>query len=398
MYKLFTLKRYFEQVLMSPFVLVGKLLAYCVPLEEEFDVYFFFPGFAIGGAEGVNAEIIKTVSDKKVIIFFTKNSPNSGMRHFFELPHLTIREINFWTDNKWIYWGNLIFRGICSTYINRQKKKPTVFIGQCNFAYKLTPHIRRDIKIHELIHMYDPKFTWVWAPFIQFIDTRIVLGEVIKKKFETCYDKIGIPEKYLKRMIIIFNKLEFIPEVFHERNYQLPLKVYYAGRGGPQKRIWIIVNIIRQCKALNLPLVFRLAGTFKNELPEDLIEDGTYVGELQGGREMNDFHKANDILLMTSAWEGFPLVIMEAMSFGAIPLVSKIDAIPEHIKHKENGYLISEVQNELVMVNEIVNTLRFVIDHRECLHTISVNAYQYATKVFGGTNFKNQYRKVILDN
>jgi hypothetical protein len=37
---------------------------------------FFFPGFAIGGAERVNAEIIKSFEDKKIIIFFTKNSPN----------------------------------------------------------------------------------------------------------------------------------------------------------------------------------------------------------------------------------------------------------------------------------------------------------------------------------
>lgn len=44
---------------------------------------------------------------------------------------------------------------------------------------------------------------------------------------------------------------------------------------------------------------------------------------------MYNFHKDNDVLLMTSAWEGFPLVIMEAMAFGAVPLVSKIDAIPE---------------------------------------------------------------------
>lgn len=398
MYKIYTIKRYFEQTIMFPFVLLGKILALLYPLSEEYDVFFFFPGFSIGGAERVNAEIINAVSDKKVIIFFTKNSPNNGMRHFFELPHVTLREINFWTDNKWIYWGNLVYRGICSTYINRQKRKTTVFIGQCNFAYKLTPHIRRGIKIQELIHMYDPKFTWVWAPFVQFIDTRIIVGEIFKKKFAACYREAGIPDKYLDRLRIIFYCLEYLPEKWHTRSFELPLKVYYAGRGGPQKRVWIIVDIIKQCRALNLPLCFKLAGPIKEELPEDLIKDGTYVGELQGGQEMYDFHKANDILLMTSAWEGFPLVIMEAMAFGAIPLVSRIDAIPEHIINGENGFLILETLQEDKMATEVVDRLVDIIRQREFLKKTSHSAYMYAMNRFGKITFNRQYRRVIIDD
>ena len=395
MYKLFTIKRYVEQIIMFPFVLLGKLVALIYPLQEEYDVFFFFPGFAIGGAERVNAEIVKSVSDKKVIIFFTKNSPNDGMRHFFELPHVTIREINFWTDKKWMYWGNLMYRGICSAYINRQKRKTTVFIGQCNFAYKLTPHIRRDIKINELIHMYDPRFTWVWAPFIQFIDTRIIVGEVFKTKFAKCYREAGIPEKYLDRLKIIFYRLEFLPDSFHERNFELPLKVYYAGRGGPQKRVWIIVDIIKQCRALNLPVSFKLAGPIQDELPDDLIQDGTYVGELQGGKEMYDFHKANDILLMTSAWEGFPLVIMEAMAFGAIPLVSNIDAIPEHIKHGENGYLLEHTIDENAMAKEAVNLISSLVKNRNELSINSQKGFQYASIHFGAKVFEEQYREIM---
>jgi glycosyltransferase involved in cell wall biosynthesis len=382
-------------MIMFPFVLLGRLLAIIKPLPEEYDVFFFFPGFAIGGAERVNAEIIKSVSDKKVIIFFTKNSPNAGMRHFFELPHVTIREINYWTDKKWMYWGNLIYRGICSTYINRQKKKTSVFIGQCNFAYKLTPHIRRDIKINELIHMYDPKFTWVWAPFVQFIDTRIIVGEIFKTKFATCYREAGIPDKYLERLKIIFYRLEYLPEEWHKRNFELPLKVYYAGRGGPQKRVWIIVEIIKQCRELNLPLTFKLAGPIQDELPEEFIQDGTYVGELQGGKEMYDFHKANDILLMTSAWEGFPLVIMEAMAFGAIPLVSNIDAIPEHIQHGENGFLLNNVNNERELAFEAVEQLKLLVSNAQNLKDYSQNAFIYSRSHFGAELFQRNYRAVM---
>ncbi|HMN32686.1 MAG: glycosyltransferase family 4 protein [Chitinophagaceae bacterium] len=397
MYTLFSIKRYIEQIIMFPFVVLGKIFANLNPLKEEYDVFLFFPGFAIGGAERVNAEIVKALADKKVIIFFTKNSPNDGMKHFFQLPHVTIKEINKWTDNKWKYWNNLIYRGICSTYINKQNRKPSVFIGQCNFAYKLTPHINRSIKITELIHMYDPKFTWVWAPFIQFINQRIIVGKVFQKKFALCYQNAGIPSKYLSRLKIIFYKLEYLPTLFHQRTFELPLKVYYAGRGGPQKRVWIIVKIIQACRAKNLPIEFKLAGPFKEELPLELIEDKTYVGELKGGEEMYALHKNNDVLLMTSAWEGFPLVIMEAMAFGAIPLVSNIDAIPEHIQHGKNGFLLNHVDNENKLVDEAVVNLIKLIDAKSTLKNISQNAYDYAINNFSEEKFINSYRESILN-
>jgi Glycosyltransferase len=363
---------------MFPLVMLGKIIAQLHPLKEDYDIFFFYPGYGIGGAERVNAEIIKCFTDKKVIIFFTKNSPNDGMKHFFQLPHVTIKEINRWTDNKWIYWGNLIYRGICSNYINRQKKKTVVFIGQCNFGYKLTPHIRRDIAIHELIHMYDPRFTWVWAPFVKFINTRIIVGEIFKKKFGRCYLQNGIPEKYLSRFKIIFYRLEYLPSSFHKREYSLPLKVYYAGRGGPQKRIWLIVKIIEQCLKENLPLQFHLAGPFKDELPKSFIENGIYVGEITGGEAMYAFHKEHDILLMTSAWEGFPMVIMEAMAFGSIPVVPSIDAIPEHITHDTNGKLIQNTDNEELFIHEAVTILKKLLMDINNLHNVSQNCFNYA--------------------
>jgi glycosyltransferase involved in cell wall biosynthesis len=380
---------------MFPFVLAGKILGRIYALDEEFDVFFFFPGYAIGGAERVNSEIIKTVEDKRVIIFFTKKSPNEGMKHFFERPNVVCREISRWTDDKWQYWNSFIYRGICSHYINRQKKTPAVFIGQCNFGYKLLPHLSREIRVSELIHMYDPKFTWVWAPFIRYIDTRVIVGEIFRQKFADCYRRAGIPEKYLHRLKIIFYRLEYVPERFHERNFELPLKVYYAGRGGPQKRVWIIVDIILKCRALRLPVEFKLAGPFREELPEDLLSDGTYVGELQGGQDMYRFHRSNDILLMTSAWEGFPLVIMEAMAFGAIPMVSNIDAIPEHIRHGENGFLLQATENEELLAVEAVENLKSITGSRLELKRMSDAAFQYANTHFGAVGFRSKYREIL---
>lgn len=395
-YRFFTIKRYLEQFIMFPFVLLGKLYARFNPLKEKYDIFFFFPTYTIGGAERVNAEIAKSFPDKKCLIFFTKKSPNDGMKHFFDMPHVTAIDISKWADNKWIYFINFFYRGVCSSYINKNGLHAKVFIGHCTFGYKVTPFINRKIHICDLLHMYNDIYVWIWAPFIKFIHKRALVGNTFINKFTDCYIKNGIPSKYLNRMEVIFYCLEFLPPMHTLREFELPLKIYYAGRGGPQKRVWLILKIIAECKKLQLPVQFKLAGPIENEIPQEYIKEGIYVGKLTGGEQMYNFHKQNDILIMTSAWEGFPLAIMEAMSFGSIPLVTKIDAIPEHIREGVNGFLISETFDENKTVIEFVEKIKAICENKFDLKSISNNTYLYAINNFSEEKFRNSYRRFIF--
>jgi L-malate glycosyltransferase len=396
LYLLFTIKRYIEQLVMFPFILIGKLYAILNPLHEQYDYFFFFPVYSIGGAERVNAEIVHAMNDRKIIIFFTKRSHNDGMLHFYQRPNVHIREIGKYADNKFLYFLNLIWRGIISQYINTQAEKPTVFIGQCNFGYKLCPHINRRIKITELIHVHELKFLWVWAPFIRFIDTRVVIGDVFIKTFRQVHAEYGIPLKYIDNYKVIRYCLEYLPDTLIQKNFQLPLRIYYAGRGGHQKRLWVLFRIIRKCNERGLPLHFSLAGPFQHELPADLGENVSYYGELKGGEAMYNFHKKNDILLMTSAFEGFPIVMLEAMSFGSPVIAPAVDAIPENIVHKQNGFIIQEHINEDKMVEEAVLIIESILAEKNHLAEISYNAYNTVKHKFSKENFVRAYRELLI--
>lgn len=394
-YTLFQYKRIVEEFIMFPFIFLGRVIAHFKFHDQAYDIIFFFPSYTIGGAERINAEIIRCFPEKKLLIIFTKKPINQGMKHFFEIENAKTIDISSWIDNKFFFFLNLTARGVVSSYINSQKLKPIIFNGQSNFGYKILPHLKSDISKIELIHAYDDKFTWVWAPFIQFIDKRIVISDVFIEKYRKGFIQYGIPLEYIERMCIIIYKLEYIPSQFTSRQFDLPLKVYYAGRGGRQKRLWILFNVIKEAIRLNLNLTFHLAGPFEDEIPNELLHKINYVGNLNGGEEMYQFHRDHDILLMTSAFEGFPVVIMEGISWGTIPLVPAIDSIPDHINHGINGILIQEVENELKMRDEIISQLTMICNNSYNLQQLSQSAFEYS-KNFTHERFYNAYRKAIL--
>ena len=174
---------------MYPFVLYGKCK---VPVEissKEFDLFFFIPGYAMGGAEIVNADIVSCFPDKKICIFFTKKSENNTMLSHFQLSNTELHDISKWTDNKKKYWQSFVWRGICSRLINSQSKTPVVFNGQCNFGYKLSPWINKKVRQVELIHMCVAPFNLITIPFVKFYQARIVITKNVLTAFKKLYKK-----------------------------------------------------------------------------------------------------------------------------------------------------------------------------------------------------------------
>ncbi len=141
-YQLFTIKRYLEQFLMFPFVLLGRLLA-LFTARTDFDIFFYIPIYGLGGAEYVNAKILEALPDQKILLVFTKKSKDDTALKLFQHANVHIKDISFWTDNKLIYWANFIARGYFAQMMKRNKRDVKLFIGQCNFGYKLTPHITK---------------------------------------------------------------------------------------------------------------------------------------------------------------------------------------------------------------------------------------------------------------
>ncbi len=397
-YPILNFKRYFEQIIMFPFVYWGKIFSSTyienLDLKQPFDIVFFYPNAGVGGAERTNADILNTIPELNKLVIYTKKGDYSLNQNQMNSPNTQYVILGEVLDVKKKYWRNLIWRGVLSKWINTSSNASQVFIGQCNFGYKILPHLnKKKIKVSELIHMLDAKFANVWIPFISFIDRRVVISKVIKKQFEDYYRKKNIPKKYQNRIVVIPNKIPFdIPP--YQFNYQKPLKIVYAGRGGPQKRIWLLNQIIE--KTAGMDVEYHLAGDFHDELMNPLPPNVTYYGKINAD-EMPSFYQGKHVLLMTSAWEGFPFAIMESMIYGIIPVITEVDSIPEHISHTKNGFLLVDPVNEEKVIQQGCDVLSELLNDPNLAKNVSKNAYEYIAQNFQAEKFNLAYRHLFIE-
>jgi glycosyltransferase involved in cell wall biosynthesis len=111
---------------------------------------------------------------------------------------------------------------------------------------------------------------------------------------------------------------------------------------------------------------------------------------------MYELHRKMDVLVMTSAFEGFPLVIMEAMANGVVPLCTAVDAIPEHIIDGETGMLMFNPSDEKGVIHSGVQKISQICENPDQLHYISSKTAKYALQHFSRERFIASYRNLVL--
>lgn len=395
-YNTFLLKRKVEDVLIFPFIILGRLMAKLNPLKEQYNVFFFFPFYHTGGAEKVHALIAQTIGNNKGIIFFTRKSVDETFKTAFEKSGCVIKDISFYTDNKFLYFFNLIYRGIITGYINHQQTKPVVFNGQCNFAYKISPWIKNNIKQIELIHSFNT-FSWIRIPFIPFIYKTVMISKVRVGNHLEQYNNLQVPAIFNYRITYICNGID-LPETVAAKDFEAPLKILYVGRGTSEKRVHIVAQIAARIKPTNPGISFTIAGEVEGAIPENLKQHCMLKGNVNDADELALLYQQSHILLITSETEGFPMVVMEAMAYGAAIVATPVGDLPVHVRDGVNGFTTNAVADETAVVDEMVMHIQTLHSNKVQLQKTSLNNIVYAKEHFNIAIFNEKYQALLKNN
>ena len=216
-------------------------------------------------------------------------------------------------------------------------------------------------------NMYDAILVFFWGETIYQryrLPKRKIIKQVSSHRWE--YDAAYGPclpgdfaKKYLSDAAtvicpskILYNVLvKYHPHVFLCGKGYAPEILYYKEKRHGEMTLCMVGNLKDPVKGVE-DILKPAAKGYKLDVANDIRHE-----------DLVDFYNAHDIYVVSSRHEADPLPLIESMACGCFPVSSAIGIAPELIRHKENGYIVSErsveaFQEAFAWCNENIEYIR----------------------------------------
>jgi L-malate glycosyltransferase len=388
-YRTAILKRNIELLLMYPFVLAGKLLSPFFRLKKKHQMFIFSPSADIGGSIQVNIDLCHCFRDYDPLVIFSKKPKNNQFLSLFNIEGVTTIDLHRYVDHKGYHFINFFYRGVIASWINKTDN-PVVIGGESLYFYKVLPHIKKEAQRIDICHL-NTWFNYSQA-FIKDLDARVFSTAKLKRDAEALYAKNHLPQAWYSRLHFIDNK---VPISDFSAKWNEPMQVVFIGRGAPQKRVHLIAAIAKRMHEMQAPVHFSFVGDVENIINYANYPFCTFYGNIKERSKMEEIYRHFDVLLLTSAYEGLPIAVMEMMAHGKVVVSTAVDGIPDYITNDVNGFLIENFHDENRIIDAAVALLTQLAGNKDQLARVGAGSREYAAAHFSGTTFCESYRKVI---
>lgn len=174
-------------------------------------------------------------------------------------------------------------------------------------------------------------------------------------------------------------------------------EVIFVGRLDPEvKRVSRIVSawsmIEASCPDWHLSIIGE--GPERPMLEKIISDHHLERISLEGVQQPRPYYERASILVMTSDFEGFPLVLAEAMTFGVVPVVyDSFDALHDIIDDEENGLIVPKV-NGSFSVELMAKKLRNLMSDKDKRTQMIQNAFE-KSKAFNVDGIYHQWMSIL---
>lgn len=366
----------------------GRLFSWLLPAKNRSGLFFFFPFCHIGGAERVHADIVACFDPERPWVFFCKWSPRPAV-----LQSLFARSARVFNWRLRLKYSYPLSVWIMAGVVNRH---PNAVVFGCNtlFFYKMLPYLAAHVRVVDLLHAFGGGAEDFSLPVVQRIDARVVITPQTRDDLIMQYRRNGVDESYASRIEIIENRVD-IPPVCPEKTSSEKLDILFVGRDSAEKRVHIAGRVAALCAARGVPVTLTMVGDVLGGVAEIDRPQCTFTGEVTDQEQLRGLYQRAHLLLLTSSREGFPLVIMEAMAQGAVPLVTDVGGIALHLQTGVNGLLVENSADEDLIAEAMCAAIEKLAGDRVGLANLSGRAYAYARENFGGERFCRRYRSIL---
>ena len=262
--------------------------------------------------------------------YWDKFSEVLGSNNLINIPHRKFSLVHFNSVRKFIKLNNIQF-------IHSHGKGAGIYS-------RLLTLLTRTKCIHTFHGIHIDKYNPIQR-FIYILLER-VLGLLTYKFISVSKSEIETVNRNLKlnpkKIELIENGVD-IPKRLPETNFNLPFNVLHITRFDEAKNTMLMINIIEELKKtshLN-KFIFSIIGEGpdKNKFKAAIQEKNysNYVKIIGSIDNISDYYRNTFCYISTSLWEGLPLTILEAMSYGIPVIVTNVRGNNDLVEDNVSG-------------------------------------------------------------
>lgn len=177
--------------------------------------------------------------------------------------------------------------------------------------------------------------------------------------------------------------------------------VIYVGRLDPnQKRVRRVLEAwaLIENRHPNWTLRIIGEGEERKELERMIVHYPLRSVRLEGINYPRRFYEKASFLLLTSEYEGFPLVLAECMSFGVVPIVlGSYSAVHDIIEDGKDGYIIPYSKQKGFVAKDMADKLEYLMNNKEKRNVMAIAAIEKSKK-FSIEKIYNNWMEVLSGN
>ncbi len=349
-------------------------------------------GELIGGAHTFLPKLLKGLIAKgNEVHLITKGTPNEKVRKEIEESKVILHP-NLWPADGFVEET----APILAKWLNELAPDIYLISASGDIGWVVLPLLNSNIATLAIGHTDSETF---YLPARHY---RPFLTRAIGVSPEVCVS-------YVLSCVIDKERVEWLPYGVQTSNAEPAesgenvLKLIYVGRlEEPQKRVSDLVKIVKILseKGVNFNLQIVGDGEEMPKIAESLNEEltaGKVVlrGWLEGDKVIEAMREA-EVFVLTSAYEGFCIALVEAMSNGCCPVATDIrSGNGQLIENETNGFLIETGDTE-----EFAEKLKYLSENRAELLKMrrlawrTGNGYGIAKMI---ENYENCFESAIAD-
>ena len=329
------------------------------------------------GAENVACQIINGFQNDKdfQLVYCSPSGPNEASLAERKVKHLKLNKFDYKSTKKAI-------EEFDPDIIHAHDIKASVMASLiCGNKTKIISHVHSNHENMRKVNIKTLMFNYCSKNFSKIIWVS-----------QSAFDNYIFKDKVKEKSIILYNvinKKEIINSIENDNNKYEPFDIIYLGRLTYAKNPERLIKIIKNIKVKGYNIKAAIVGT--GELYESIKEliDNFELNENVKlfGYVTNPYKILNNsrILVMTSRYEGTPMVALEAMALGKPIISTPTDGLKDIVKQNKNGYLSS---NDSELEDAIISLLK---DDKK-LKEYSKNALQQFDEVSDINKYINKIR------